>query len=49
MFKSGIEIVWKVTDQLNLSALNEVSVPVEAIDQLARKEGWIGLRATVDF
>jgi hypothetical protein len=48
-FQSGIEVVWKVTDELTLSAVTEVSVPLAAIDQFAKKEAWIGLRITADF
>jgi hypothetical protein len=48
-FQTGIEVVWKVTDEVKLSVLTDVSVPLAAIDQFAKKEGWVGLRVTADF
>jgi hypothetical protein len=48
-FQTGIEIVRKINDVLKLSATGEVSVPLAAIDDFAKKEGWVGLRLTADF
>jgi hypothetical protein len=48
-FQSGIEIVRKINDTLKVSATAEISVPLTAIDQFAKKEGWIGLRCSADF
>jgi hypothetical protein len=48
-FQSGVEIVRKINDNLKLSATAEVSVPLAAIDQFAKKEGWVGLQFIADF
>jgi hypothetical protein len=48
-FQTGIEIGRPLTDKLTVSATAEVSVPLAAIDDFAKKEGWVGLRLTADF
>ena len=48
-FQTGVEIVRKINDTLKLSGTAEISVPLAAIDQFAKKEGWVGLRVTADF
>jgi hypothetical protein len=48
-FQTGIEIVRKINETLKVSATAELSVPLSAIDDFAKKEGWVGLRLTADF
>ena len=48
-FQTGVEIVRKINDVMQVSATAEVSVPLAAIDQFAKKEGWVGLKFTADF
>jgi len=48
-FQTGLELVRKVNDTLKLSGTAEVSLPLAAIDQFAKKEGWVGLRVTANF
>jgi len=48
-FQSGIEMVRKINDTLELSMTAEISVPLAAIDDFAKKEGWIGLRCSTGF
>ena len=48
-FQSGVEIVRKINNNLKLSATAEVSVPLAAIDQFAKKEGWVGLGFIANF
>ena len=48
-FQTGIEVVRKISETLKVSVTAELSVPLTAIDQFAKKEGWIGLRLTADF
>ena len=48
-FQTGIEIVRKINETLKVSATAELSVPLVAIDDFAKKEGWVGLRLTADF
>jgi hypothetical protein len=48
-FQTGIEISRKMNEHVKLNATAEVSVPLVAIKQFAKKEGWIGLGFTADF
>ena len=48
-FQAGIEIVRKINETLKLSATFEVSVPLAAFDQFAKKVGWVGVGFTADF
>jgi hypothetical protein len=48
-FQTGIEIVRKINETLKVSATAELSVPLTAIDDFAKKEGWVGLKFTADF
>jgi hypothetical protein len=48
-FQTGVEIVRRINDTLKLSGTAEISIPLAAIDQFAKKEGWVGLRVTAGF
>ena len=48
-FQTGVEVVRKINEVMKVSATAEVSVPLAAIDQFAKKEGWVGLKFTADF
>lgn len=48
-FQTGVEIVRKINDVMKVSATAEMSVPLAAIDQIAKKECWVGLKFTADF
>jgi hypothetical protein len=48
-FQTGLEVVSKLNEQLKIAAFAECSVPLSAIDDFAKKEGWGGLRLEFDF
>jgi len=48
-FETGVAIASQLNEKLKITAFVAVSVPLTAIDDFAKKEGWGGLRLEFDF